>query len=146
MYLGVSAQIQRTFMGSSLGTSKFLVLQNFQKNGYTLEFDGRFYGKTKIVSFGGLTWSNISIGITSNTFAQFSIFTTDATQSQYQQVLEKINKKYSSYRVVNKPIPWYDDGKTIVYIAFVPSRKYLCLSYQDKKLLYKQISQDDSEL
>lgn len=146
MCMSTSAQIQRVFMGSTLGISKSAVLQNFKAKGYTLTFDGRFYEKTKLVSFAGMTWTNLCINITTNKFSEFWVFTTDATKYQYEQVYESINKKYSKYRQTDKLIPWYDDGRTIVYITYVPSRKYLCLSYCDKKLLYKSIAIDESEL
>lgn len=126
--ISACAQIQRVFMGSTLGISKPAVLQNFKAKGYTLTFDGRLYEKTKLVSFGGMTWTNLSVKITTNKFSEFWVFTTDATKYQYEQVYESINKKYSKYRKTDKPIPWYDDGRTIVYITYVPSRKYLCLT------------------
>ena len=143
--LSVSAQIQRTFMGSKLGASKYTVLQNFKSKGYSLTFDGRFYEKTKLVSFGGMTWTNIAIEFTSNKFEEFNVFTTNASQDQYQQVLQAINKKYARYKDKDKWIPWYDDGITVVCITYVPNRRYLCLTYYDKHLAHLQISKDNSE-
>lgn len=138
------SQIQRTFLGCSLGNTKQLVLQKIKSYGYTIykTTDG-FYAESNIyhkIKFGGYYWKIMDFKFYKNLLYTVTFCSTSySSQSKemlltdFKELKEKLYKKYGSkgslfYEARDISL---DDSKTGVVCRYLYLNNEGDVSYQD---------------
>lgn len=156
--LTISAQIQRTFFGLTLGVStKNDVIRYFRENGLAYKREGDAYLVQK-KEWGGHTWSLVSLHFFDNKFYSVHFFdgemnTAKATlETLWDKYSNSLYSKYSQYYVNEQSqsnLSVYSDKATTMSARFEKnSEGYVVLSimYADINLLLKKRDKENSDL
>lgn len=131
--ISASAQIQRKFLGCTLGITRYeQVERNLEYRRLSPYFDGgRSYLGLENVEVGGYTWHTIKFEFYNHILASITFEGSNVSTRQNLQVLESsLQNKYGRYRIGNN----YDDGKTIIETSFFVNQEH---NYNSAKVAYK---------
>lgn len=169
-FMQLNAQIQRTFLGCSFGTSKQVVLQKMKAKGFTVvkNYNGFIVNSTQYnkISFGGFIWDEVQFvfykdALNGVNFVCYSdLSSSESIIGFYKLLNQKLESKYANYsNTISDDICSWSDGKTFVsnhytYIdrkgnivernTLVEKKMVWCLIYED--FLSPKNENDDSEL
>lgn len=158
----ISAQINRTFWGVTLGTSTpSQVKSMLVQKGYYVEKepDGALCVKVNNVRFGGAVWTYISFLFVNNQLSQVW-FQNNEKQSpipienSYDLLKDNLDKKYSKYYLSlrldeqDEKKSYYSDEKTdiLLNVRKYHNIRYVSLSYEDLYLNRVKANKDKDEL
>lgn len=155
------SQIQRTFLGFTLGaTKKTQVVAQFKtKRKKFTEFEVNKIA-VRDVSFGGITWPTAYLLFYKNTLYHIDFFMSaydvgslDVFNIHWNQISQSLNKKYQKYVVKSdESSAYYSDMKTDLMIHSDYEHnsmglvKYMSLVYYDRALDAKKEASDRDEL
>ena len=131
--LTMSAQIQRTFFGCSLGSSKNIVKKNLIAKGYKLHFTQQ-YIYIRNVKFGGEIYTAASFTFVNNKLCHVVINMSEDDCSYFNSLYKDVkNRIYNKYKDYKEGEDLYRDTKTVC--AITTSGNLLKISYSDRNLL-----------
>lgn len=159
--LSCSAQINRTFLGVTLGVStKQQVKTIMTQKGYTVttDPDGSYSIIADNISFGGGMWTYVSFKFVNGYLSEIW-FQNNERQSAvnlkvfFDKLKMSLDKKYAAYYFdlpmdnVSK-CAHYDDGKTAILLAVRNYHylEYISIGYEDNALSKKKLQKEEDEL
>jgi hypothetical protein len=155
--LTVPAQIQRTFMGFTLGkTTKAQVANSLKMKRMTLDYESDGGLSTEGVRFENETWPYVYFGFYEDKLYMVQFFQSeDFVSTAY---LEKLNdalntmfaKKYLDYMSLNNPddkMTRFNDGKTAIYYSYGMGTEsmMISLSFYDNNLWDQKLDSEEDE-
>lgn len=155
--LTISAQIQRTFFGLTLGVSTRSDVVKFYKE-HNVTFDENNENNyVPNLQFGGHKWANVYFQVSDNKLYGVSFLDNELNNTQetlkitWDNLSNALYSKYSQYynNYVSTPDKTvYMDGNTMIYISIGETMGFstLGLLYIDQKELNKQQERNNSEL
>lgn len=151
--LCTQAQIQRKFMGQTLGVStKTEVLSSLSsKGGYLSTVNGKEVVALKNYSFGGYTWGLIMFQFSKEIFSEIlmmeSEFTPDEIKdAKYKSLVKQLDDKYGQYKISDdqEDTKGYSDGSTCLVI--LNRGIYFLMGYSDEEISNKVAKEGADEL
>ena len=101
-----SENIQNTFFGTSFGSSKEEVIENFENHG--LRFIQRISSdanldfqpvNSEFITFGNMSWKGVKVGLNNNKFCNISFYSPynekHSAMTRYNDILSVLSKKYA---------------------------------------------------
>lgn len=152
-----TAQIQKTIMGFTLGTStREYVKQTLTRKGYKLknEVDGSFSIENKDVYYAGIAWNYINFIFYENKLESVWLQNNEQRSSLpledlYSKLYDTLTGKYGQYIFKN------EDGNVLftdntIFLSlnkgYYKGTQYVSISYEDMELMNKKQKQEESEL
>ena len=155
--LTASAQIQRKFLGFTLGvTTKTQIVNNLKSRNIKIHSDqDDIYFEN--ITFGGQQWSYVFISFVNGKMAKISFMKDDETttlthlKSIYDNLESSLNKKYYQYKTDTSGTIKYSDGTVDICLDCDDSNGYgstvfLSLIYYHRPLMQKKFQQEEDEL
>lgn len=152
----VSAQIQRSFFGNSIGSStKEEVINNFISKGKKVvngDSDGII---VKGLEFAGITWQEVHFMFINNKFYQIAFCCGDKTdkdgiyKSLHSYIIDSLTKKYPQYKQLenNNKVYFYDNNTRVnIEYDFLNGQMILLLQYYDVKSVINMINKSQNDL
>ena len=153
--LSMSAQIQRTFLGFTLGTTtKSEVYEKYKGNDNFSEDKDGGYSVTNI-EFAGQKWDIANFDFSDDLllsvhFSMLSMFTSESIlDSVWENLRLKLMEKYGDYNYfsTSEYLLFKDDAtKLSITNSYAGGYKVLLIKYTDSALKDKQTQVNDSEL
>lgn len=156
--LTASAQIQRNFMGFTLGEStKEQVYNELVKQNFDVWGDPNFdtYVVNGHIPFAGYIWTTLSVSFYNDRLYNITFFdddcSTEALIDKFNQIHLSLNKKYIDYLISDATtVKHYEDGDTHIMLqcdySSISSKVQLSLTYVYMPLLKLKKSQEEDEL
>lgn len=154
--LAASAQIQRKFLGFTLGvTTKTQVYNYLKKHHYRFSRNELQDGfRVENVTFGGIKWSVTFVYFHKNRFHHIWFCDTDdfkplhILESTYEELSLSLDKKYYKYKSkTNSNSKTYSDGVTKCYLDYsFQDGMILSLTYSYLPLIKQEKIDNESEL
>ncbi len=156
--LSSSAQIQRNFLGFTLGEStKEQVYNELVKQNFDVWGDPNFdtYVVNDHIPFAGYIWTTLSVSFYNNRLYNITFIdgdsTTEALIDKFIQINQSLNKKYIDYLISDATtVKHYEDSDTHIMLqcdySSISSKVQLSLTYAYMPLLKLKKSQEEDEL
>ena len=156
--LSMSAQIQRSFLGFTLGKTTTSEVHNKYKNesNFSIKKNGDC-GLSYNIDFAGYSWEHVSFEFYKGKLYRITFFTSQSLYSDYSKFWNKLksslNRKYSQYYLkssTNDSIQYSDYNTSITlkyYIATAAYREvFYHLIYTDCSLSNQKAIDEENEL
>ncbi len=153
MALSMQGQIQRTFMGQTLGVStKSEVLKSLEyKGAFEQIISGEQTVCIKDIRFGGHLWGMITFNFYNGKLMNVSLidFNENASMPNYMdkwdEIIRKLDSKYNLYKATdNEKLKSYKDNITTIMLS--KELGTISLSYIDDELMRLFIQAETDEL
>ncbi len=155
--LSVYSQIQRNFLGFTLGVTTKNQVINYAKENKMVFVAGNDEVCIKDIKFGGIYWPMVAFSFLSDKFYTVYFFNSDKYTPRnnldvhWENLTSSLNAKYKNFLLeekISETNSRYNDGITTLdaFYDFNQGIKTLSLLYYDNKLFMQNMQEDDNEL